>query len=368
MTEQRTIAMKELEGKPASYSLQHERLVFLDSLRAVAIIMVVGVHTLNYCVELPHDLKQIISFIVHTISVPVFFLVDGYLFARSVLHLKQYDYVKYVRSSLFRLLIPWVIFTLIYTFARYAFELAGFLEDKSILGHPLHEVIVSAYGSVYAQHLYFLCSLFLIRLCAPIFNKALSIENYFALPLLLCLYYAVYRSIIPSVSTYLKIEGGQEPLLHALWGIQFYLLGIAIFKISEIVDLRKLFMPFLLLFILALLAEKNLRIDGLNHLVQYLYLISTFLFFTFFQRGIRFFDVIGKNTMGIYLIHTPIVLKFVSLIVNKFVFDPMLSFISILIGTFVLSILIVMVIISVPNGYLLFGIRYQKKGPLPASG
>ena len=368
MSEHRRIAMKGLEGNHGSYSLKHERLAFLDSLRAVAIIMVVGVHTLSYCVELPHDLKQIISFIVHTVSVPVFFLVDGYLFARSVLHLKQYDYVKCVRSSLFRLLIPWVIFTLIYTFARYAFELAGFLEDKSILGHPLHEVIVSAYGSVYAQHLYFLCSLFLIRLCAPIFKKALSFENYFALPLLLCIYYAVYQSIIPAASFYLKIEGGQEPLLHALWGIQFYLLGIAIFRISEIVDLRKLFIPFLLLFILASLAKKNLRIDGLNHLVQYLYLISTFLFFTLFQRGIRFFDVIGKNTMGIYLIHAPIVLKFASLIVNKFVFDPMLSFISILVGTFILSILIVMVIISVPNGSLLFGIRYQKKGPLPASG
>ena len=176
-------------------------------------------------------------------------------------------------------------------------------------------------------------------------------------------------SINYSICLYLlKDRGGTEPLLHALWGIQFYLLGIAFFRISEIVDLRKLFMPFLLLFILALLAKKNFRIDGLNHLVQYLYLISTFLFFTFFQRGIHFFDVIGKNTMGIYLIHAPIVLKFVSLIVNKFVFDPMLSFISILVGTFVLSILIVMVIISVPNGSLLFGIRYQRKGPLPASG
>ena len=136
MSEHRSIAMNGLEGKQGSYSLKHERLAFLDSLRAVAIIMVVGVHTLGYCMELPYDLKQIVSFIVATIAVPVFFLVDGYLFARSVLHLKQYDYVKCVRSSLFRLLIPWVIFTLIYTFARYAFELAGFLEDKSILGHP----------------------------------------------------------------------------------------------------------------------------------------------------------------------------------------------------------------------------------------
>ena len=359
--------MSGLEGKHGSYSLTHDRLDFLDSLRAVAIIMVVGVHTLGYCMELPYDLKQIISFIVATIAVPVFFLVDGYLFARSVLHLKQYDYVKCVRRSLFRLLIPWAIFTLTYTFARYAFELTGFSKEKLVLGHSLHEVIISAYGSVYAPQLYFVFSLFLIRLCAPIFKKVLSFENYFVLLLLLCAYYSIYRLTIPIASNYLKIEGGLEPLLHALWGIQFYILGIAIFRISEIVDLRKLFMPFLLLFVLALLAKRNFRIDGLNHLVQYLYLISTFLFFTFFQRELRFFNVIGENTMGIYLIHAPIVIKVVSLTVNKFVLDPMLSYISILVGTFVLSILIVMVITSTPNGYLLFGMRYQKNGPLPAS-
>ena len=359
--------MKGKEGEQDSSSLRSERLEFLDSLRAIAIIMVVGVHTLGYCMELPHDLKQIITFIVHTISVPVFFLVDGYLFARSVRHLKKYNYAKCVRSSLFRLLAPWAVFTLAYTLARYAFELAGFFKENVVLGHSLHEVILSAYGSVYAPQLYFLCSLFLIRLCAPIFKKALSIENYFALPLLLCIYYAAYRSIIPSASTYLKIEGGQEPLLHALWGLQFYLVGIVIFMTSEIVDLRKLFMPFLLLFILVLVAQNNFRIDGLNYLVQYLYLITTFLFFTFFQSGFRFLNVIGKNTMGIYLIHAPIVLKVVSLFANMFVFDPVLSFLLILGGTFILSILITMLIISFPYGDLLFGAPYRKKALLPAS-
>jgi surface polysaccharide O-acyltransferase-like enzyme len=358
--------MGSLEKERNSYSCKNpQRLAFLDSLRAFAIIMVIGVHALDYGVEIPYDLKQLTSFIVHTVSVPIFFLVDGYLFARSVLHLKTYRYVKYVRSSLFRLLAPWAIFTLTYTFARYVFELTGFLKEKLILGHPLHGIILSAYGSVYAPQLYFLCSLFLIRLCAPIFNKVLSIENYFALPFLLCIYYAVYRSIIPSASTYLKIEGGQEPLLHALWGIQFYLVGIFAFRISEIIDFRKLFFPFLLLFFLVLAVEKKSQIEGLNHAVQYLYLITTFLFFTLFHSGFHFLNVIGKNTMGIYLIHAPIVLKVISLIVNKFVFDPILSFLSILVGTFILSTSIAMIIVSIPYGSLLVGTTYPKKGHLP---
>ena len=360
--------MKGFGKEHDSYSSEKpERLAFLDSLRAIAIIMVIGVHTLSYCVELPHDLKQIISFVAHTISVPVFFLVDGYLFARSVIQLKNYTYNRYVRSSLSRLLAPWAIFTLAYTLARYAFELTGFPEEKFILGHSLQEVILSAYGSVYAPQLYFLFSLFLIRLCAPLFKKVLAIENYFFLLFLLCAYWAIYQSIIPSTSTYLKIEGGQEPVLHALWGIQFYILGIVVFMTSQIMDLRKLFIPFLLLFILVLLAEKKSRIEGLNYLVQYLYLITMFLFFTLFQSGFNFLNVIGKNTMGIYLIHAPIVLKVTSLIVNKFVFDPILSFLSILVGTFVISTSIAMIMISVPYGRLLIGTPYQKKGHLPAS-
>ena len=359
--------MEESEEKQDSTSLKSERLAFLDSLRAIAIIMVIGVHTLSYCVELPRDLKQIVSFTAHTISVPVFFLVDGYLFARSVIHLKKYTYFEYVRNSLFRLLAPWAVFTLAYTLARYVFELTGFLKEKLIVGRSLHEVIVSAYGSVYAPQLYFLFSLFLIRLCAPFFKKVLSIENYFVLLFLLCTYYVAYRSIIPSASIYLKIDGGQEPVLHALWGLQFYLAGIALFMTSKIVDLRKLFMPFLLVFILVMFAKNNSRVEELGYLVQYLYLITMFLFFTLFQSGFYFLNMTGKNSMGIYLIHAPIVLKVVSLIVNKFVFDPTLSFVSILVCTFILSLSIAMVIISVPYGCLLFGAPYQKRSHLPAS-
>lgn len=360
--------MKGIGKEHDSYPFKNpERLGFLDSLRAVAIIMVIGVHTLSYCVELPHDLKPIISFVIHTISVPVFFLVDGYLLARSVLHFEKYTYIKYIRSSVSRLLVPWAIFTLAYTLARYAFELTGVPKEKFILGHSLQEVILSAYGSVYAPQLYFLCSLFLIRLCAPLFKKILAIENYFVLLFLLCAYCAIYQSIVPSTPTYLKIEGGQEPVLHALWGIQFYTLGIVVFMTSQIMDLRKLFIPFLLLSILVLLAEKKSRIEGLNYVVQYLYLITMFLFFTFFQSGFHFLNMIGKNSMGIYLIHAPIVLKVTSLIANKFVFDPILSFLSILVGTFTISTLLAMVMVSIPYGYLLVGTTYQKKGHLPVS-
>ncbi len=350
--------MRALESKQASHSSTPERILFLDGLRAIAIIMVVGVHTLGYCVALPQDLKEIVSFIVHTVSVPVFFLVDGYLFTRSVIYSNSYSYRNYVRNSLVRLLAPWVVFTLIYTLARYAFEVTGFLKERLILGHSWQEVAISAYGSVYAPQMYFLFSLFLIRLCTPIFKKVFIIRNYFALLSLFICYYAAYRSLIPSISPHLEIAGGQEPVLHALWGIQFYLVGIVLFKTSEIVDLKRLFLPFLLLFALSLLIHK-FGSYGFS-VFQYLFLLTLFLFFAFFKNGVPILNVIGRNTMGIYLIHAPIVLKCVSLVLNNIVSDPIMSFASVLFATFVLTTCIVMFINLVPYGCLLFGTPYKR--------
>ena len=181
------------------------------------------------------------------------------------------------------------------------FELTGFLNEKLILGHSVQEVVISAYGSVYSGQMYFLFSLFLVRLCSPIFRKVVFIKKYFVILLLFYCYYITYKSTISSIFPYLNIEGGQEPVLHALWGIQFYLLGIACFKTSEIFDLKKLFIPFLLLFIFALLIQNKFEYHWFN--IQYLYLITIFLFFTFFQNGIslpKMIGIIGENTMGIY--------------------------------------------------------------------
>ena len=335
------------------------RIFFLDSMRAIAIVMVVGVHSLGYSVALPLNQKEIISFIVHTISVPVFFLVDGYLFARSVLYSKNQKYLEYLRRSIFRLLIPWTVFTSIYTFARYIFEYTGFLKEKLILDLPWQKVVIFSYGSVYAPQMYFLFSLFLIRIFCPVSRHLFIRINYFVMLSLFFSYFFAYKSIVPFISPHLKIAGGQEPILHALWGMQFYIVGIVIFRTSEIIDIQKLFIPFLLFFIFAFFIQDKLGSYGSN-LIQYLYLVVFFLFFTFFRNGVSPLNFIGKITMGIYLIHCPIILKSVSLILNKFIHNSMLSYLSILFVTLILTIFVVMLINVVPHGPLLFGTPLKK--------
>lgn len=332
-----------------------ERILFLDNLRAIAIIMVVGVHTLGYCLPLPEHQKTIIAFIVHTVSVPIFFLVDGYLFARSTALFKRYDYIKTIKKSVLRLLVPWVFFSLFYLVTRCFFELSGFLKENMIIGNSLHEVAVSTYGSAIAPQMYFLASLFLIRLCSPIFKRIVIIKNIYIILLLFISYFLIYKSCINYIAAYLRIDGGQEPILHALWGIQYYFVGIIIFKTSELIDLKKLFAPFGILLLVSLFLIKEFPYAG-SILVQYSYMITLFLFFLVItNKRIPILEMIGKNTMGIYLIHAPIVLKGVSLFFNKFISVPIFSYCAVLLGTFSLTFLVVSIVNSIPYGSILFG-------------
>jgi fucose 4-O-acetylase-like acetyltransferase len=355
--------MQAIEGKQNLQPSASERIKFLDNLRAMAIIMVVGVHTLGYCRALPPGLEEVIAFCVHTISVPVFFLVDGYIFAHNVTHSKRYSYLMYVRKSVFRLVIPWVVFTLTYTLARYGFELTGLSKERLIVGHPWQEVIISAYGSVYAEQMYFLLSLFFIRLCCPIIKELFVSRGYLSALLLFALYYTAYKASVPYLSPYLRIAGGNEPVLHALWGAQFYLAGIIIFRTSQIMDLKRLFVPVSLLFTLCLLIGKFGIYSGA--LVQFLYLITSFLFFIQVPRRLPILDTIGRNTMGIYLLHSPIVLKSTSMILNTWVLTPILSFMAIVLSCLFLTICIAISINAVPYGRLVFGIPYRRRDFVP---
>lgn len=347
------------EIEKATWDSTTERILFLDNLRAVAIIMVVGIHAISYCVPLPDSQKEVISFLMDTAAVPVFFLVDGFLFARSAALSQDFAYFKIVQRSLFRLLVPWAIFTALYTFARYSFEVTGFLNEKLIVGHSWHEVAIAAYGSVYAAQMYFLASLFLIRLCGPIFRKFALANNHFSILMLFFCYCAAYATGIGLISPYLSIDGGQEPILHALWGTQFYMCGILLARTSSIVNLNKFFVPALLLLLVTLPVHGELGDVG-HVVVQYSYLIALFLLFLGLGNRIPLLDTIGKNTMGIYLIHAPVVMKGVSLVLNKLIVVPAWSFVSVLFGTLVVTICIVTAVNYIPYGVLMFGTPYRQ--------
>src|SRR5687767_8115454 len=140
------------------------RLPQLDALRAIAIVLVVAIHARAYSgIEGGPDWFW---FVVDAAGVPVFFLVDGFLFASR--RSRDFDYARHVATSARRLLVPWILFGMFYLAVRAISEATAVVPDRIVLGQTLFGVLHCLYLSCAALQLYFLVSLFLIRCLAPL--------------------------------------------------------------------------------------------------------------------------------------------------------------------------------------------------------
>jgi surface polysaccharide O-acyltransferase-like enzyme len=210
--------------------------------------------------------------------------------------------------------------------------------------------------------MYFLMSLFLIRLAAPVTMRVLRVESFQAFVLLFLTIHAAYRLTFQPAAVFLSIEGGQEPILHAWWGAQFYLMGIALYRFLRPAYDKKALSLSLAVFSCGLLLNSHFGFGALKDWVQYSYLIVFFLLARVFPRRSLLGDIIGRNTMGIYLVHAPVLLKGISLLLNKAVANPILSFLSILFATVAVSLLAALLFKTLPLGAFLFGETAERAG------
>ncbi len=331
-----------------------QRLEYLDSLRALAVFMVVGIHTTAYCLPLSAAEYQVISFIVHTAAVPIFYLTDGFLFAFKQRGSINFAYTIFIKKSARRLLLPWLIFSLLYAVIRALFEMAGLLDKRVLLDSSLFEITVILYGSVVASHLYFLPALFIIRLFSIIIHPLIQLPK--GSVLLLCLAYIVlYNTASDSLVAILHIEGGHEPLLHALYGLQFYALGIALCLFRDTFAKHLLPTALTALFLSTLI---HFSFNGFFDNIFSKYLMILGLYFFFLQCDICNGPLrrIGQNTMGIYLIHSPIIVKAVSIGVNPFLQSPLISYLTILLLVFFLSLAATLVLREFSFGRFMMGL------------
>ena len=98
------------------------RLPYFDVLRAIAIIGVVTIHvigigytnekfSINY--NLSIVLRQLVNF-----SVPLFLFISGYFMSKVILKSKN-DYFSYLKKQIPRVLIPFIVWSVIYSFLAY---------------------------------------------------------------------------------------------------------------------------------------------------------------------------------------------------------------------------------------------------------
>ena len=309
------------------------------------IVFVVGTHTLAY-VPLEPSLKSIVLFVVHPIAVPVFFLVDGFLFTKHCMKNKTFQYKKYIVKSAKRLLLPWVLFSFMYFLCRLLFEYTGFLSEHLVIGKSGGEILLAIYTSAIAGQMYFLLSLFFIRLLSIGVRKVILAGEQAVI-----LLFIIYLAFINNFHISRFFFEGLDPALHAFWGFQYYVFGIILFLFHDkVAGYARLlaFFSFIVLFVAKLTVDSTV-------LVQYSYILLAYTIFLSFANHENQFSRWGKYTMGVYLLHAPILLKIVSLLASKISNNGPLNYFMVLGTTFVLSLIMAKILNKYAYGRFLFG-------------
>jgi surface polysaccharide O-acyltransferase-like enzyme len=332
-----------------------DRIAFLDDLRLIGIVMVVGVHALGRA-NLDQPIEEWFRFVVTTIAVPIFFLVDGFLFARTSTSNHEFSYKSYVVKSYWRLLLPWIVFSLLYTCLRGLLESRGLLSEQVILGHTPQGIAAAIYLSMVAPQMYFLLSLFIIRLGTILYRRIVTMPSVWIV--IVCLLYTfIFRNSNAKAFFY----PGADPILLALWGLQFYFLGIVLFRLHHIVSKIPIWVMSAGFGLLLILKQASAS----PGFIQYSYLLAVY------GLGLAIADrftqplKIARYNMGIYLLHTPIVLTVIS-IGMAIVLSPasILYYVLVTLATVAVSGLLAKFILAMPYISLILGERMKPFPPV----
>lgn len=285
------------------------RMGFLDALKAIGIVMVVAVHVLTR-IHLEGATRDVVGFLVGAIAVPLFFLVDGFLFSWKWTESPGFDYRSYVRKSAVRLLIPWIVFTLFYVALRGVLEWCDLTESRILLGKDAASWMAAIYLSEVSPHMYFLLSLFFVRVGSFGLYRMLGWPGYVwgAVSLL----YIVLYQISQPKDWFLD---GADPILLACWGMQFYCLGIVLQKAHTFVHLH--LGGILVLCGGATVVFRYLSLEHTGMVTQVLYLIAIYVAVFLVTLHTTWSFALGSETMGIYLLHSPVLVWIVAAIVSR---------------------------------------------------
>lgn len=287
------------------------RMTFLDAIKATGIVMVVAVHVLSR-VQLAPAMQEGLLFLVGTVAVPLFLVSDGFLFAHQWAGKNNFLYGAYIRKSVRRLLLPWAAFSMLYLLIRFAIERKGLVQETIILGKGLSGLATVFYYSELSHHMYFLLSLFLIRLGTVAVKPMLRYSGGVWLGLTLS-YIALYVSSNPKR----WFSPGADPVLLALWGMQFYLLGVVLRKWHEQIKPTAGWIGLIGLG-LTTIGWFVLSPSG-SFLVQLVYLVGIYGVLLQVTAATSWKFTMGSDTMGMYLLHAPYVVWIVVAVLSSLV-------------------------------------------------
>src|SRR4029453_11355645 len=103
--------------------------------------------------------------------------------------------------------------------------------------------------------------------------------------------------------------GGQDPLLQAVWGLQYYLLGSVLYVSNSWLSKHAMILAATALAIFVSIYHREINSPLM---ANYSYLCGFYLLFLAIGERSSVLLGLGRSTMGIYLLHFPGVLRAVS--------------------------------------------------------
>jgi peptidoglycan/LPS O-acetylase OafA/YrhL len=337
-------------------SASANRLLHLDAIRGAAILGVLWWHASAYARHEPASLTAQFWLGLISPSVAFFFLADGFFFARSVSRSGEFHYGEYVRKSALRLLLPWAVFTVAYLLLHGVLEAidartgtSHFAEKRLVLGRSPVEILSHVWDSSIAMQMYFLASLFLIRLLS--FATVWLVRAGAGWTLAVACGYIATRTL-------LGLALGGDPVTNAIGGLQYYLLGIAFYQLDDAIRRGWGALAVGGLALWSVLRVLQVRGDlpaWAGILTQLSALVGEYALFLGIVRRANVLVWLGRRTMQIYLLHAPVVMKAAQVVLSRFVADPAWLHVAIMLASLVAAIVLGWLIVRIPGGRVVFG-------------
>lgn len=329
-------------------TIQQDRLYYLDAIRGMAIIFIVWLHASTYA---HHEVSLLAANIFLRLidpGVAFFFLADGFLFARHLSRCQEFHYTAYLRKSAWRLLLPWLVFTMAYCLLRAGFEYAGFFTTYLFVGRSFTDILTFFF--LISFQMYFLMSLFFIRALSPL-TRYLVVKGSW----LMALSATVVYILILKLSNF---QLGSDSVTSAIAGFQYYLLGILYFHLDGVFRRRAPFIAIVCILVYMMLVALEVRellpvrAEILTKLVA---MTANYALYMVLFRRIGLLVKLGQHTMEVYLLHSPLLVFAVAFIAKRIVHDPLGLHLVVTVFSLLGALAAGLLISRVPKGRIIFG-------------
>ncbi len=275
-----------------------------DRLRGLAIVFVVAIHAFSYLRISTDGAWSAVWFVVHQTAVPAFFLADGWLYGRRNRQaMSGAAQIAFLSSSARRLLLPWLVFSLVYLGLRLLTQAFGVAGGAPVQVNGLTAFVMAIWHGAAAEGLYFLPALMIVRIVTPHLHRLVAGSPVRGLALAI-LTLAGWRLV---VEPRLPVPAvGVDPLLAAMTGLSFAAAGWALAEAPARFSLWAAVVP------AALLAIAGAGLDGRaaamcfqTSAVLALWAVAVAMP----ERIAPPSEWLGRRTMQVYLLHAPYIIK-----------------------------------------------------------